>query len=375
MKPIDVRAKRVEPQTVVSVRCFIKDQHEIQTTIGRLREDAGPAARGAPVCSFIGHDPEKGFEVEIALPVEEGTLIDGFETRTLPGDHVLWAIHTGPHSKSDGAPGLRETAERMWGFIAERHLLAGDNPTRYVYLEGAETHGGRVENYVTEIQISYHFPVWIESLERGLRERADEQTAATVTSGADEVRHDFDSERLRSWVLGALDRLDESVPCERTRACVLNGCAHHYPKTQLLRMKAAYEQEANILRFIERLNRDDKLFPSRIYWKDGEPKNVVYTEKLVPPWNRQAYERATDPVEKRYYGCFCSLVKEVIRTGEELSPTFCNCSAGWYVQMWETILGRSPIRVDVVQSILRGDDRCVFAIHLPEDLFSPASAP
>jgi effector-binding domain-containing protein len=375
MSSIDVQAKWVEPQTVAGVRCFVKDQHEVQAAIGGLREKVGPAASGAPVCSFLGHDPEKGFEVEIALPVREGTSIEGPEVKTLPGEHVLWALHTGPHTKSDGAPGLRETSERMWGFIAERHLLAGDNPTRYVYLEGAETHGDRFENYVTEIQISYHFPVWIESLERGLEERTDEQTAATVTAGADEVRHDFDSERLRSWVLGALDRLDGSVPCERTRACVLNGCAHHYPKGQLLRMKAAYEQESDILRFIERLNRDDKLFPSRIYWKGGKPENVIYTEKLVPPWNRQAYENATDPAEKRYYGCFCSLVKEVIRTGEELSPTFCNCSAGWYVQMWETILDRSPIRVDVEQSILRGDDRCVFAIHLPEDLFSSASVP
>jgi len=36
--------------------------------------------------------------------------------------------------------------------------------------------------------------------------------------------------------------------------------------------------------------------------------------------------------------------------------------------MWETILDRRPIRVDVIRSILRGDDRCVFAIHLPEEL-------
>jgi effector-binding domain-containing protein len=369
MTPIDVRAKWVEPQTVTSARCFVKDQHDIQTTVGELREKVGLAAGGAPVCLFLGRDPEKGFEVEIALPVKEGARIDGFETKTLPGDHVLWAVHTGPHAKSDGAPGLRETAERMWAFVAERHLLVGDNPTRYVYLQGPEAHGDRTERYVTEIQISYHFPVWIESLERGLKERTDERTAAAITAGADEVRHDFDSDRLRSWILDALGRLDESVPRERTRACVLNGCAHRYPKVQLLRMKAAYEEEQDILRFIERLNRDDDLFPSRIYWREGAPRNVVYTEKLVPPWNREAYAQATDPVEKRYCGCFCSLVKEVIRTGEELSPTFCNCSAGWYVQMWEAILDRRPIRVDVVQSILRGDDRCVFAIHLPEELF------
>ena len=370
MGSIDVRAKWVEPQTAVADRRFVADQQDILASIETLRSVAGEAIAGAPICLFLGHDPDRGYEVEIALPVEENASIEGFARVTLPGDHVLWAMHRGPHTKSDAGAGLRETAERMWGFIGDHHLLAGDSPTRYVYLEGPETHGDRSEKYVTEIRISYHLPFWIESLERGLSERVDTETAATVTTGADAVRHDFDAERLRSWVRGALARLDKAVPCERTRACVLNGCAHRYPMSQLLRMKAAYEEEGDIIAFIERLNRDDRLFPSQIFRKEGEPRHVVFIEKIIPPWNRAAYDRSTDPIEKRYYGCFCSLVKEVIRTGEALSPSFCHCSAGWFVQMWETILDRSAIRVDVVRSILRGDDRCVFAVHLPEDLLS-----
>ena len=372
MSSIDVRAKWVEPQTVVAVRCSVKAQHDVQEAIQKLRQAVMASPGGPPVCLFLGHDPEKGFQVEIGLPLAEDAMVEGMRIKTLPGDHVLWATHTGPYTKSDSTPGLRETAERIWEFIAEKSLLAGDNPTRYVYLEGPETHGDQAERYVTEIQISYHLPSWIESLKRGLQAQTDEKTAAAVAAGADEVRHSFDSEKLRSWVLGALARLDESVPCERTRACILNDCAHRYPKLQLLRMKATYEEEGDIARFIERLDRDDDLFPSRIFWKEGEPRHIVFIEKIIPPWNRQAYESATDPVEKRYYGCFCSLVKEVIRTGEELSPSFCNCSAGWFVQMWEAILDRSPIRVDVVESVLRGDNRCVFAIHLPEELFELA---
>jgi len=369
MDSIDVRAKWVEPQTVILQRRFAIDQEEVRSGIEALRERAGEAEDGPPICLFLGHDPEKGFEVEVAIPVKRNAVVDASEVEELAGDHVLWATHIGPDSGGGGAAGLRETAERMWEFIAQHHLLAGDNATRYVYLEGPETHGDRADRYVTEIQISYHFPAWIESLERGLRTQVGTETASAVAAGANEVRHNFDAEALRSWVLDTLERLDEAVPCERTRACVLNGCAHRYPKPQLLRMKAAYEEEGDIRRFIDRLNRDDHLFPSTVFWKEGEPEHVVFIEKLIPPWNREAYDRATDPAEKRYLGCFCSLVKEIVRTGEELSPSFCNCSAGWFVQMWETILDRRPIRVDVVTSILRGDDRCVFAIHLPQELF------
>jgi len=369
MDSIDVRAKWVDPQTAIATRCFVSDSQQIQSAIEALQGNAAGGTVGAPICLFLGHDPDRGYEVEIAVPVAEDISVGGHAVTTLPGDHVLSAVHIGPYKKAGGGAGLRETAEQIWSFIVERHLLAGDNPTRYVYLEGPETHGSHTERYVTEIQISYHFPAWIASLERGLGERVAPETAAAITAGADAVRHDFDADHLRTWVRGALDRLDAAVPRERTRACILNGCAHRYPKSQLERMRAACQQEADLVRFIERLDRDDDLFPAHIFRKAGEPKHIVFIEKVLPPWNRAAYDRATDPVEKRYLGCFCSLVKEVVRTGEGLSPSFCHCAAGWFVQMWEAILGRSPIRVDVVRSILRGDDRCLFAIHLPQELF------
>ena len=47
-----------------------------------------------------------------------------------------------------------------------------------------------------------------------------------------------------------------------------------------------------------------------------------------------------------------------------LSDTHCFCGSGWYDQLWEGILGR-PVDVEVLQSILKGDDCCTFAIHLP----------
>jgi len=46
---------------------------------------------------------------------------------------------------------------------------------------------------------------------------------------------------------------------------------------------------------------------------------------------------------------------------------FCNCGSGWFRQQWEGATGR-PVRVDVLQSVLRGDEKCEFAIHLAEDL-------
>ena len=45
----------------------------------------------------------------------------------------------------------------------------------------------------------------------------------------------------------------------------------------------------------------------------------------------------------------------------------CYCRAGWYRQQFEGIFEK-PIRIEIVKSVLRGDDVCRFAIHIPNNL-------
>jgi predicted hydrocarbon binding protein len=50
-----------------------------------------------------------------------------------------------------------------------------------------------------------------------------------------------------------------------------------------------------------------------------------------------------------------------------MPASFCYCGAGWFRQQWEGAIG-SSVQIDIVESILNGDDRCQFAIRLPDDL-------
>jgi len=50
-----------------------------------------------------------------------------------------------------------------------------------------------------------------------------------------------------------------------------------------------------------------------------------------------------------------------------MPPTFCYCGAGWYRQQWEGAVGK-PVQIEIVDSLLKGDDRCTFAIRLPDEL-------
>jgi hypothetical protein len=305
--------------------------------------------------------------VELAFPVTEGASVPGFDVREVPGDHVLCTTHVGPYRGEEEGRNLIDAVRRLWGFIGERRLLAGDNPSRYVFLEGEESHGDDSARYRTEVQVSYHTPVWLDALDRGLRRGGDAETAAAILRDVSLVADSLDADAIRRFVLEAVRRAGDAIDDEEERARVLQDCAHHYPRTQLARLRAAYDEIGDLRAFIERLNTDDKLFPTKIWLDEEGPGPRAFIQRSVPPWNREAYDATDDPVEKRYHACFCVMVRDAIRTGETVPPDFCHCSAGWYVQMWQAILDRR-LRVDVVESVLRGDDRCLFAVHLPPEL-------
>ncbi len=94
--------------------------------------------------------------------------------------------------------------------------------------------------------------------------------------------------------------------------------------------------------------------------------NILYVVKI--PYLTQRYLSETDPQMKRYYYCHCPWARESIRRADvAVSPTFCQCSAGFVKKPWEVIFGQT-LRADVVESVLKGDLVCKIAIHLPPEV-------
>lgn len=91
--------------------------------------------------------------------------------------------------------------------------------------------------------------------------------------------------------------------------------------------------------------------------------NVIYESKI--PYMTQQYLTETDETLKRYYYCHCPWAREAIKSGEKTTPIFCYCSAGFHKKPWEVIFGQT-LQVEVLETVLQGDARCRFAIHLPE---------
>jgi hypothetical protein len=93
----------------------------------------------------------------------------------------------------------------------------------------------------------------------------------------------------------------------------------------------------------------------------------LVVEVKIPHMTKE-WLASDDPQERRYYYCHCPWVKESLRQDDvNVPPAFCSCSAGFHKRFWEVVLGR-PLRAEIRESVLAGDDRCTIAIHLPADV-------
>ena len=367
-----VTVRQVPSLRVLAIRRSIDGHQEALALLDRLREASGVSADEAGLCMTFGRTADGRIDAELALPVDAAFSVseslegDGAQIKVLPADVFLHIEHVGPYQADEERDGIQETIGRLSRFAQEHSLLIGDNPSRYVYREGAANHGEAAAMYRTDVLVSYHLPIWLRALREGVEAAVGEEPAGEALAGAEAILQGFDADRVREWVRSAVERVDGVVEDARTRACILNGCAHRHPQGPLDKWKAAYGEAGSLDAFIDRLIEDKELYPPRTWRGTGEKKGVLFVERIIPPWNRAAYDAATAPKEKRYHACFCSMMKEAILKDEPVSPTFCDCSGGWFVQIWEAILGKT-LRVDVVNSVLQGDERCVFGIYLPVD--------
>jgi len=91
----------------------------------------------------------------------------------------------------------------------------------------------------------------------------------------------------------------------------------------------------------------------------------VYITKV--PYNAVRYLHETDPQLKRYYACHCPLVREAILQGQPVSPEVCDCSLG-HASHYLAGLDQE-LRGEVLESAVKGDNRCRFVFYLPDPGF------
>lgn len=352
---------RTEPLRVLTVRRSLSDQTEVARALAELLPSVSDVMAGPCMALRTGFPRDGKADFDLAFPIREPIEREGFIAKTLPSLPVFSIVHEGALKDGPEGTNLADTWKGFAEFVGERDILVGDDPMRFIYHDGVDTVGTENERVRLEVQLSFHWPMWLGAFREGVTTCVGAEASDRVLAGSDELVESLDGAKAAAWVQGAVERLDREVSDERTRACVLNGCAHHYIVQSAELMQAAWDDVGHDLRALMQKMTDESFLGGK-YWLDesGEPR--IYIQRR--PARIEAYEKATDPVEKRYHACFCPLVRDAIRDGKEVSRTFCHCSGGWYVQEWEIVFGEKP-KVELVETMLDGADACVFSIRVP----------
>jgi len=151
-------------------------------------------------------------------------------------------------------------------------------------------------------------------------------------------------EFAEAWLKNFMRVLDEKVD-EQTRSRIMeaNGiaCALNYLKS--------IGREIKPVPFEEWVARVMKQGRSEAIQIEG---NVIYYKYLKNYQGLDAPEGF----------CLCPFVES---KPEGLSSTYCHCSVGYIKELFGQTFGR-PVKVELLESVLRGGKRCEFKIELAE---------
>jgi len=185
-----------------------------------------------------------------------------------------------------------------------------------------------------------------------------------------------------------MERLETSLGEDKCREILLSG-PHAGPKEYYLEERKTFLKSKGIDDFLEKRHKEyveelEKRMKDRTLYFTQEINDavveyvrntptcqngvregdVIYITKI--PYMAKEYLCEKDLKKKRYYYCHCPWVREAIISNMRISPNFCYCSAGFEKRPWDVIFDR-PVKADVIETVLKGDLICKFAIHVPKN--------
>jgi predicted hydrocarbon binding protein len=220
---------------------------------------------------------------------------------------------------------------------------------------------------------------WLAKFSSRLDDIAGKEIRVKVMQGSEGLSSDSSRQEVIAWSREAMERL-ESLADEEGRKSIMTGCACRYPESGLQDIRKEYEATQDIdmaHRMLQErfeaflrdtLELDDELVAEVVGRGWGlagiRQGDTIIATKIPKSGYLVQYMQETDPEKKRQVYCHCPRVRDALKTGVTISPTYCYCGAGFYKGIWEEIL-QAPVEVEILKSVLKGDQACTIAIHLP----------
>jgi effector-binding domain-containing protein len=338
----------LEPIQVACLKTRIETREQIPPLLERLRLACGEAVAGDPLVLFHGGAVKDGFLIEAAYPVRQPVESIEIHTRTLEAAPALTMLHHGAHKT------MRETVLKIYEYM-ETHAWTGSLFRREIYRVLDLEHP---ENNLSEVQVILH--EWDRLLAEGAEKVLGAEARQRLMQGIESITPASSFADYTAWIQGAIKRLDMLTDDEEKKCLVVSHCAHVFPQERIDHLRAIYES-GTVDDVLREMYTDD-------FWYEKPVRrgNVIYMRKN--PYNPEGYQNGTTPTERRKAYCHCPFVHPYLdEFPARLAPTFCYCGAGWYRRLWEGILGQ-PVRIEHVETLLRGNEQCTLTITLPLEL-------
>jgi hypothetical protein len=337
--------RKLEPFQIAFIKTRIDTRDEIPPLFDRLRIACGDALGGDPMVIFHGGAVKDGYLVEVACPVTRPLEMDDVHSRMLEAAPALTMTHYGAHQD------IRETVLKVYDYLG-KHAWTTALFRREIYRVLDPSQPGK---NVTDVQVILH--EWDRLFAEGAEKYMGQEARQRLMQGIESITPASSFDDYTAWIQGAIARLDALTTDSEKKCLVVSYCAHVFPQERIDHLRIIYEQGVfdDILR---EMYRDD-------FWyeKPARRGNVLYMCKN--PFDPEGYANATTPAGRRKAYCHCPFVHPYLdEIPARLSPTFCYCGAGWYRRLWEGILGQ-PVKIEHVETLLRGNDQCTLTITLP----------
>jgi len=339
-----IRHKQLAKSWVVSQRIQLRDRTLLPGLFQDLKEGIPDEAfAGPPFCiiQFITSITE-GYDAEICLPVTEAFGQESEMARLLPGREVLSLIHQGPVGELGGSYRM------IYAWAAERGIVS-DEFCQEVYPD------------LERLEIQFVIHPWEKLLESNLSRVLGEEKALQAAPGRDALTAYSTLADRFQWVQRAVVNLEKAAE-EGECYEVLSRCAHVFPASQIAKLREVFlESQQKGKGFLESVDAVIDFMARDPGWEEGGHREGYTIYSAKSPRDPAAFDQAETLEDRRKAYCFCPLIRENLDGG--MPPVFCYCGSGWYRQQWEGAIGQ-PVKIEIVRSLLKGDELCEFAIQL-----------
>ena len=305
-----------------------------------------------PLTHVIRFDtPVEGLDSEVGYPVSEKVEIGDITTHALRNLHFFSAMHEGPVAT------LGETRKELYQQM-QRSGLSPELELTEIY-HRYNPH----DESENRIEVQAAFLAWPEVYREQLVRVLGKDEAAEVWAGGDQLTPFTGVDERASWVAETIHRLKERTTVDQ-QFDILSRVALVRPQEDIAHARKLFDDAGgDATALIQSQSAALAAGPTGgtidPWWIDD---NVLHLSKVAV--NREAYDKAENPAERRRGYCFCSLIREA--EDPKIDPIFCYRAAGWARQFWEPILGVRFKHCTITHSILNGDPFCAWDYDLTD---------